>query len=122
MSVTVNLNMAFTKNGISEAFNVNQTATMAIAGYQVQSPTFGTAVSQISTASMSTLGYTFIRSLVTTTQATCTITFGRYEGGSLYPVCKLRPGEPAVLRLAAGNYAAQAADSGYRLLIATFEE
>jgi hypothetical protein len=114
--------MSFSKGNVSESFSVNQTAAMAIAGYKVQSPAVGTAVYQISTATIGTLGYAFLRSLVTTTQTTCTIQFGRYDGGSLYPVATLRPGEPAVLRLAPGSYAAQAAGEGYRLLIAAFEE
>jgi hypothetical protein len=33
----------------------------------------------------------------------------------------LRPNEQAVMRLAPGEYAAQAAGEGYRLLIATLE-
>jgi hypothetical protein len=37
-------------------------------------------------------------------------------------VVKLRPGEPAMLRLAPGNYAAQAAGEGYRLLVAILED
>lgn len=122
MSVSVTLSMSFLKNGVSESFSGTQTATMSVAGYKVQSPVIGTAVSQISTASVSTLGYAFLRSLVTTTQATCTITFGRYVSGTLHAVTKLRPGEPAVLRLAPGDYAAEAAAEGYRLLVATFEE
>jgi hypothetical protein len=110
------------KGIVSESFAATQTATMAVAGYKVDSPVIGTAVSQISTATLSTLGVAYLRSLVTTTQTTCTLTFGRLDGATLHPVVKLRPGEPAMLRLAAGNYAAQGAAEGYRLLVAILED
>jgi len=122
MSATVNVSLSFEKSGISESFSSAQTATMSVAGYKVQAPTFGTAASQISTATLNTLGYAYLRSLVTTTQTTCTLTFGRLDGATLHPVVKLRPGEPAMLRLAAGNYAAQGAAEGYRLLVAILED
>jgi flagellar capping protein FliD len=122
MSATVNVSLSFTKSGVSDAFSSSQTATMAVAGYKVQVPTFGTAASQISTATVNTLGYAYLQSLVTTTQATCTLTFGRLDGTAFSPVVKLLPNEPAVLRLAPGNYAAQGAAEGYRLLVAILEE
>jgi hypothetical protein len=114
--------MSFLKNGVSESFSGTQTATMSIAGYKVQSPVIGTAVYQISTATISALGYAFMRSLVTTTQATCTITFGRWDGAAIQPVVRMRPGEQAVMRLAPGSYALQGAAEGYKALVAIFEE
>lgn len=122
MSVTISLGLAFQKGVLADAFNADATATMSVAGYKVQAPTFGTAVSSISTATIDTLGYAFLQSLVTTTQSTCTITFGRLDGTNLHGTVRLRPGEPAVLRLAPGQYAAQAAGEGYRMLIATLED
>lgn len=122
MSVSVTLSMSFLKNGVSESFSGTQTATMSIAGYKVQSPVIGTAVYQISTATISALGYAFMRSLVTTTQATCTITFGRWDGAAIQPVVRMRPGEQAVMRLAPGSYALQGAAEGYKALVAIFEE
>lgn len=121
-AVTVSLGLSFTKGVISDTFNGAATATMNVAGYLVQAPTFGTAVTSISTATINTLGYSFLQSLVTTTQSTCTITVGRFDGTNLHGTVRLRPGEPAVLRLAPGAYAAQAAGEGYRLLIATLED
>lgn len=121
-AVTVSLGLSFSKGVIGDTFNGAATATMNVAGYKVQAPTFGTAVSSISTATIDTLGYAFLQSLVTTTQATCTITVGRLDGTNFYGAVRLRPGEPSVLRLAPGNYAAQAADEGYRLLIANLED
>lgn len=122
MSVTISLGLAFQKGVLADAFNADATAAMSVAGYQVQAPSIGTAVSSISTATISTLGYAFLRSLVTTTQTTCTITFGTLNGTTFNGMVKLRPSEPAVLRLAPGNYAAQAAGEGYRLLVATLED
>lgn len=122
MSVRVNLGMSFTRGVLSDAFNADMTATMSVTGYKVQSPTFGTNATAISTATINTLGYAFLRSLVTTTQATCTITFGTISGTTLNGVVQLRPSEPAVLRLAPGQYGAQGAAEGYRLFIATLEE
>ena len=120
LNITVSL--TFDKNDVSESFAHSQTATMSIAGYKVQSPTIGTAVTSISTAAVNTLGYTFLRSLVSTTQATCTLTFGRMSGTAFVSQTVLRPSEQAVMRLAPGEYAAQAAGEGYRLLIATLED
>lgn len=122
MALTVNVNLALAKGNLSETFAVSQTAVVDAAGYKVQVPTLGTASSQISTATLGTLGYAFLRSMVTTTQSTCTITFGRLDGTTLHETIKLRPGEPATFRLAGGDYAAQAADEGYKLLIAVLEE
>lgn len=122
MSANVQVSLSVTKNNVAESFSATQTAAVSVAGYKVQSPVVGTAVSQISTATLSALGYAYMRSLVTTTQATCTITFGRWDGAALQPVATMRPGEPAVMRLAAGSYALQAAAEGYRALVAIFEE
>jgi hypothetical protein len=122
MSVRTSIGITFTKGNLTDAFNADVTATMNVAGYLAQAPTFGTAASAISTATISTLGYAFLRSLVTTTQTTCTITFGTLNGTALNGVVRLRPDEPAVLRLAPGNYGAQAAGEGYRMLVAILED
>ena len=122
MSLSININAALSKDGLTEVFAHSRTTAVSVAGYKVESQTFGTATSQISTATISTLGYAFLRSLVTTTQSTCTITFGRLEGTTLHNVVRLRPGEPALMRLAPGNYGGFAADENYRLFVAIVEE
>jgi hypothetical protein len=122
MSSRAILGLSFTKDNITDSFSADATATMSSAGYKVQAPTFGTAASSISTATINTLGYAFLRSLVTTTESTCTITFGTLDGTTLNGAVRLRPGEPAVFRMAPGNYGAQAADEGYRMLIAIVED
>lgn len=122
MSVSINCSLSFSKNGLSDSFLSQSTAAMSVAGYRMQTPTYGTSVTAVSTANLSAVGYAFLRSLVTTTQTTCTITFGRLDGTALQPVVSLRPNEAAVFRLAAGDYAAQAAAEGYRLQVAILEE
>lgn len=122
MSFSITTNIAFNKGNVSEAFAATQTAASSVTGYQVQTPTLGTTAAQISTANISVLGYAFFRSLVTTTQTTCTISIGTMSGTTLTPMVTLRAGEPAVLRLAAGTYGAKAAAEGYKLLATIFEE
>jgi hypothetical protein len=122
MSLTVNVGAALSKGLVSYTFAQTKTATVSGNGYSIQSPVLGTATSQISTATMQTLGYAFLQSLVTTTQSTCTITFGRLSGTTMHSVVRLRPGDPAILRLAPGDYAASAAQEGYRLLVGIIED
>jgi len=122
MSLTVNVGLTFQDNSISESFAATQTASVSLSGYKVQVPTLGTASTQISTATLNSLGYAYLRSLVTTTQTTCTITVGRLDGTTMVDMVRLRPREVATLRLAPGDYAARAADGGYRLQFAIFEE
>lgn len=122
MSSRAILGLTFSKDNISDSFSADATATMTTAGYKVQAPTIGTAVTSISTATINTLGYAFLKSLVTTTEATCTITFGTLDGTALNGFVRLRPSEPAVFRMAPGQYAAQAADEGYRLLVTILED
>jgi len=121
LSASVLVSLGFSKDGFSETFSHQQTAVMSVAGYSVRTPTLGTSASAISTANLSSAGLTFLRSMVTTTQATCTITFGRLVDGTLHPVVSLRPNESAVFRLAAGDYGAIAAAAGYRLQVAVLE-
>lgn len=93
----------------------NVTASMATAGLVSLTLNLGTAVTQVSTANLNQVGLLVARSLATTT--THTVSFGRYVGGTLHETMTLRAGEAAVLRLAAGDYAAKAAVGGTRLLL-----
>jgi len=98
----------------------NITANMATAGVLTQVLDLGTSVSTVSTAQISAAGLCFARSLAT--ESTHTVTFGSYDGTSLHSTVRLRAGEPAVFRLAEGNYAANAAVEGSRLLLQIFED
>lgn len=122
MTITVNTSLSLNDNKLARTFSGSQTATTSETGYYVEVPSLGTASSQMQTATLTSLGYAYMQSLVTTTQATCTITFGRLDGATMHDVVTMRPGEIATLRLAPGNYAAKGADEDYRLLFAVIED
>lgn len=104
------------KGAFSQAFNATGvTANIATAGIMSVTLNLGTSVTQVSTANLNQLGLCMARSLATT--GTHTVSFGRYSGGNLYETVQLRAGEAAVLRLAAGDYAAKAAVENTRLLL-----
>lgn len=96
------------------------TADIATAG--VLSVTLGltTNSTQISTATLGSVGLCFARSLATTT--THEVSFGRLDGNTLHDAVRLKAGEAAVLRLAPGDYAAKAAVAGSRLVLTIYED
>jgi hypothetical protein len=109
------------KGALSQSFAAaGVTASMAQAGMLAVTLNLGTAVTQISTATLGSLGLAFARSLATAT--THTVSFGRYSGGTLYESVRLKAGEAAVLRLAAGDYAAKAAVENTRLVFTAYED
>lgn len=122
MALSVTLSLDYSDGKLTKEFSATQTATNTEVGYDVQVPSLGTSSTQLQTATMTNLGMSYMRSLVTTTESTCTITFGRLDGATMHDVAVLRPGEFATMRLASGDYAAKAADEGYRLLFAVIEE
>lgn len=109
------------KGALSQSFAASGiTADMATAGMLSVTLNLGTSVTQISTATLGSVGLAFARSLATT--GTHTVSFGRYSGGSLHETVRLKAGEAAVLRLAAGDYAAKAAAEGTRLVLTVYED
>lgn len=109
------------KGALSQSFAASGvTADIATAGVLSVTLNLGTNVTQISTSTIGSLGLCFARSLATTT--THTVSFGRYSGGSLYETARLKAGEAAVLRLAAGEYAAKAAVENTRLVVTVYED
>ena len=109
------------KGSLSQSFAASGvTANIATAGVLSVTLNLGTSVTQISTSTLGSLGLCFARSLATTT--THTVSFGRYSGGSLYETARLKAGEAAVLRLAAGEYAAKAAVENTRLVVTVYED
>ena len=115
------INGQVSKGALSQTFGASGiTSNMATAGVLSVTLNLGTAVTQISTATLGSLGLCFARSLATTT--THTASFGRYAGGTLYETARLKAGEAAVLRLAAGEYAAKAAVEGTRLVLTVYED
>lgn len=109
------------KGALSQSFAASGiTADIATAGVLSLTLNLGTSITTISTATLGSLGLCFARSLATTT--THTVSFGRYSGGTLYEAARLKAGEAAVLRLAAGDYAAKAAVEGTRLVLTVYED
>ena len=119
--INYSINAQVQKGSLSQQFAASGvTADLATAGMLAVTLNLGTAVTQISTALLSSVGMCFARSLATTT--THTVSFGRYSGGTLYETCKLKAGEAAVLRLATGDYAAKSNVEGSRLLLTVLED
>jgi hypothetical protein len=115
------INGQVTKGALSQSFAASGvTADMATAGVLSVTLNLGTATVQISTATLGSLGLAFARSLATTT--THTVSFGRLDGTNLYETVRLKAGEAAVLRLAAGSYAAKAAVANTRLVLTVYED
>ena len=110
------------KGVFRQTFNAaSVTASMSVSGMYAVSLELGTAVTQVSTASLSSLGICFAQNI--STVATHTVSFGRYDGPSstLHETLTLRAGEAAVLRLSSGNYAAKSAAAGSRMTLAIYE-
>jgi hypothetical protein len=119
--VNYSINAQVQKGALSQQFAASGvTADIATAGLLAVTLNLGTAVTQISTATLGSLGLCFARSLATTT--THTVNFGRFDGTALYETVQLRAGEAAIFRLAAGNYAAKAAVGGSRLVLTVLED
>lgn len=109
------------KGALSQSFAASGvTADIATAGVLSVTLNLGTAVQQVTTATLGALGLCFARSLATTT--THTVSFGRLNGSTLYETVRLKAGEAAVLRLAPGEYAAKAAVAGTRLVLTVYED
>ena len=109
------------KGSLSQQFAASGvTADIATAGMLAVTLNLGTAVTQISTATLGSLGLCFARSLATET--THTVSFGRFDGTTLHETVRLRAGEAAILRLASGDYAANAAVGGSRLVLTVLED
>ena len=119
--VNYTINAQVQKGALSQQFAASGiTADIATAGMLAVTLNLGTAVTQISTATLGSLGLCFARSLATET--THTVSFGRFDGTNLHETVSLRAGEAAILRLAAGNYAATAAVGASRLVLTVLED
>lgn len=119
--INYSINAQVQKGSLSQQFAASGvTADIATAGILAVTLNLGTAVTQISTATLGSLGLCFARSLATTT--THTVSFGRFDGTTLHETVQLRAGEAAIFRLAAGNYAARAAVGGSRLVLTVLED
>lgn len=119
--INYSINGQVSKGSLLQSFAASAiTASMATAGVLAVTLELGTSTSQISTANLGALGLCFARSLATET--THTVSFGRLDGTNLYDAVRLKAGEAALLRLAAGDYAANAAVEGSRLVMTILED
>lgn len=119
ISYSVNLNV--NAGALSQNLNAsNITSDFATTGFLAVTLEVGTATQAISTASASSLGLCFARSLTTT--ETHTVSFGRLSGTTLHETVRLKGSEAALFRLAPGSYAAKSAAEGGRLLLQILEE
>lgn len=119
--VNYSINGQISKGALSQSFAASGiTADMATAGMLAVTLNLGTNVTTIGTATLGSLGMAFARSLATS--ATHTVSFGRYVSSTLHESVRLKAGEAAVLRLAAGDYAAKAAVEGTRLVLTVYED
>lgn len=119
ISYSVNLNV--NAGALSQNVNAsNITSDFATTGLIAVTLNVGTSTQAITTASASSLGIAFARSLVTT--GTHTVSFGRVSGTTLFEVVRLKAGDAALLRLAPGNYAARSNAEGGKLLLQILEE
>ena len=118
--ITYSISGQITKGSLTQSFiGSGITATIATAGLLSVTLNLGTSVTQVSTTSLGVLGVCFARSLATV--STHVVSIGRYDGTTLHSSVQLRGGEAAVLRLSPGNYAANAAAEGSRVVITITE-
>lgn len=109
------------KGALSQSFQApGVTASISQAGVLGVTLEVGTSSQQITTATLDAVGLCFARSLGTPT--THAVTFGRLVGGTLHETVRLKAGEAAVLRLAAGEYAAAAEAGTTRLVLTIYED
>ena len=119
--VNYTINGQIAKGSLSQSFAASGvTASMATAGVASVTLELDTSTTAISTSTLGAVGLCFARSLATT--ETHTVSFGRLVGTNLYEAVRLKAGEAAVLRLAAGNYAAKSAVAGSRLVLTIYED
>lgn len=119
--LTYSISGQVTKGSLSQQFNASGvTADIATAGLMSVTLNLNTSSTNISTANLGAVGLAFVRNLATST--THTVSFGRLVSGTLHETVRLKAGEAAVLRLAAGDYAAKAAVAGSRMVLTIFED
>jgi hypothetical protein len=123
VSISYSVNLNVNQDSLRQNINAsNITGTLQTSGFLAVTLNVGTATQAIGTASASSLGLCFARSLVTETTGTHTISFGRLSGTTLFSVVRMRPRDAALLRLEPGNYAAQSNAPNARLLLQILEE
>lgn len=109
------------KGALQNTFSASGvTADLATAGLLAVTLELGTTTTQITTTTLGALGLCFARSLATET--THTVSIGRFDGTTLHDMVRLKAGEAAILRLAPGDYAAEAAVEDTRAVLTIYED
>ena len=118
--ITFSVAIQVSKDFLDESYQASGvTASMSTTGLMSTTLNLGTSTTAVTTTGLSSVGMCFAKSLATET--THTVSFGRLVGTNLYSSCTLRAGEAALLRLTAGDYAAQAAVANSKLLLTILE-
>lgn len=118
--LTLSFQVSASKGSFAQSFVASgMTADMDFAGVMAVPATLGTSPVTITTTSLSSLGVAMVSNLAT--GSTQVVTFGRWDGTSLWGAAALRGGEKAVLRLEPGNYAWKANTAGTRALLQILE-
>ena len=118
--ITFSVAIQISKDFLDESYQASGvTASMSTTGLMSTTLNLGTSTTAVTTTGLSSVGMCFAKSLATET--THTVSFGRLVGTNLYSSCTLRAGEAALLRLTAGDYAAQAAVANSKLLLTILE-
>ena len=114
--ISYSIQAQVTKGALNQTLSASGvTANISTTGLIATTLDLGTAATQITTTNLSSLGLCFARSL--TTVETHVVTIGRLVSGTLHGAVSLRAGEAAVFRMAAGDYAANAAVANSRVVV-----
>ena len=117
---TMSFQVQATKGSFSQSFIASGiTADMDVAGVMAIPATLGTSPVTLSTAALSALGIAFVQNLAT--DSTHVVTFGLWDGTTLWGSAALRGGEKAVFRMEPGNYAWKANVANVRALAQILE-
>jgi hypothetical protein len=116
-SISLNVNAGALQQNINAS---NITSAFATAGFLAVTLDVGTSTTAINTASASSLGLCFARSL--STASANAVSLGRVSGTTLFETVRIKAGEAALFRLAPGNYAAKSNIGSGRLLLQILEE
>jgi hypothetical protein len=119
--ISYSVNLSVNAGALSQNLNAsNITSDFSTTGLLALTLNVGTSTQAITTASASSLGLCFARSLATA--GTHTVSFGRVSGTTIFETVRLKAGDATILRLAPGNYAAKADAPNSRLLLQILEE
>ena len=121
--ITYTINAQVNKGVFSQQYiAAGKTTGMTSVGILAVTVEPDTATQAVSTASATTLGYCFARNLATDTSGTAIVTFGRINGTTFRDTVRLKPGDAAWFRLAAGDYAVQGVAGNPPLLLEILED